>query len=156
MDQMNAHERMMKTAREWLADKSPEDIAANAGVAFDRVKGFVADDMFDFTGIVLSNSGINTQSNQELLQKCMALVHPLGDGQTGLCQLNVAVFIHFDIAAILQKADGAADAGFGIAHMLYDVNRAYRGIGLGKDVDRLQVHFTGFLQMHCLHLLNNF
>lgn len=36
MEQMNAHERMMKTAREWLADKSPEDIAANAGVAFDR------------------------------------------------------------------------------------------------------------------------
>ena len=35
MEQISAYERMMKTAREWLADKSPKDIAVNAGVEYD-------------------------------------------------------------------------------------------------------------------------
>lgn len=35
MEQVSAFDRMMKTAREWLADKAPEDIAANGGVEFD-------------------------------------------------------------------------------------------------------------------------
>ena len=38
MGQSNAFERMMKTAREWLAGKAPEEIAANSGVSFDAVR----------------------------------------------------------------------------------------------------------------------
>ena len=35
MEQSNAFERMMKTAREWLAGKPPEELAKNSGVSFD-------------------------------------------------------------------------------------------------------------------------
>lgn len=35
MSQLNSHERMMQTAREWLAGKAPENIATNSGVSFD-------------------------------------------------------------------------------------------------------------------------
>lgn len=35
MEQGSAYERMMATAREWLAGKAPESIAANSGAGFD-------------------------------------------------------------------------------------------------------------------------
>ena len=35
MEQRTAFDRMMTTAREWLADKPPEEIAANGGICFD-------------------------------------------------------------------------------------------------------------------------
>ena len=35
MEQNNAHERMMTTAREWLKNKPPEEIAANGAIRFD-------------------------------------------------------------------------------------------------------------------------
>lgn len=35
MEPGNAFERMMKTAREWLADRKPEEIATGGGVRFD-------------------------------------------------------------------------------------------------------------------------
>lgn len=35
MEQITAFDRMMKTAREWLADRAPEVIAANGGVKYD-------------------------------------------------------------------------------------------------------------------------
>ena len=38
MEQSSAFERMMKTAREWLADKQPEQIAVRSGVSFDAAR----------------------------------------------------------------------------------------------------------------------
>lgn len=42
MSQMSSHERMMQTAREWLAGKRPEQIAANSGVSFDADRAVFA------------------------------------------------------------------------------------------------------------------
>ena len=36
MEQENAFDRMMKTAREWLAGKSPQSVAENGGICFDE------------------------------------------------------------------------------------------------------------------------
>lgn len=38
MELSSAYERMMATAREWLADKDPQVIAANSGASFDAVR----------------------------------------------------------------------------------------------------------------------
>ena len=38
MEQSTAYERMMATAREWLAGKSPESLAANSGAQFDAAR----------------------------------------------------------------------------------------------------------------------
>lgn len=41
MEQRSAYERMMATAREWLAGKDPQMIAANGGASFDAVRSVI-------------------------------------------------------------------------------------------------------------------
>ena len=55
----------------------------------------------DLAGIFRRCLGIDTQACQHLCQYGVALVHLLGNKAPFIRQRNVAVFIHFDVAAVL-------------------------------------------------------
>ena len=52
-----------------------------------------------------------------------------------------AVFFHFHVTALLQKAHCAADAGLGITHMLRNIHRAHIAVLLVENEHSLKIIF---------------
>ena len=117
------------------------------------VEGLLGDDVLDAAGVGLRHVRGHADALEEVGEYPVAFIDAFGHLLTGGQQGDGAVFIHLDIAAGLQKAHGAADAGLGIAHVLAHhvlahVDGADEVGFFGEDEDGLQIHFAGFLQMH--------
>ena len=59
-----------------------------------------------------------------------------------------AVLVRGDIAAAFQGAHGPADAGLGVAQIFTHIYGAHAGAFHGEDVDALQIHLPGLVQIH--------
>ena len=104
--------------------------------------------MLQLAGIVGGGLWGNAQPHQNAGEHGVPLEDLFCHCPTGVGQGDIAVGIHQNVALLLEDAHRAADAGFGISHMLGNIDAADVGIGFGEDVDGFQVHFTGFLQSH--------
>ena len=83
-------------------------------MVFDGVQSGIADHMFDPAGVLRSRLRIHTQKHQCPAEYRVALIDLPGGGATQIGQVQEAVSVHFQIAVLLQKSYGAADAGTGI------------------------------------------
>ena len=84
-----------------------------SSMPLDGVEGLIADDMLDLAGVFRGGFFADTQAYEHFCQHRVALEDLLRGGKAGFGQGQVAVFVRFHIAALLQKSHGAANAGFG-------------------------------------------
>ena len=117
-------------------------------VLLDCVERLAADVVFDAAGVLRGGLFIDTEAAEEAGQDGVAFVDVLGALKAGVGQFDEAVRVHDDEAVLLEEADGAADRGLGEAHVvLPDVDAVHGGGFLGQNIDRFQIHFTGFLHV---------
>ena len=91
---------------------------------------------------------VDAEADQKRREQRVAFIDLRGDLHAGIRQRDEAVAIDQNILPALQNADRTADARLGKPHMLRNVQRAHRPLLAQQHEDRLQIHFTGFLQMH--------
>ena len=108
----------------------------------------VADVVLDLAGIGVGGLLVHAQADEQGFEQRVALEGALGDLSALIGQGQVAVVIYRDKTARAEQADGAADAGFGKAHMLTHVDGADVGAGFREAVDGFQIHLARFLQVH--------
>ena len=71
--------------------------------------------MLDLAGIFHSCLFIHAQIDQPVRQHNVTFIHFISNILTGLCQSNVALVSHVDIAIFAQVLHGNADTWFGKA-----------------------------------------
>ena len=114
-------------------------------MALQGLEGSVTDDVLHAAGVLGSGGLVHTQAAEKVREDRVALVDLFGylapDGGEG----DVAAVVYVDILPGLQQANGAADAGLGVAHIVHDVDGT-DGLPLAdQDQDALQIHLAGFL-----------
>ena len=119
-------------------------------MALDGGKGFVTDHVLHSAGVLSGYLRRYAQPGEKLRQQRVAFIDLFRHLPARLQQRDIAVFVHLDIAAALQKTHGAADTGLGIAHILAYVDGADMGRLTGQHQNGLQIHLAGFLQMHTI------
>jgi len=62
--------------------------------------------MFYFAGILFSRARIDTDLREQICQQFMPLIDFLRDGQPGISESNMVVFVNGDISAILKVSHG--------------------------------------------------
>ena len=114
-------------------------------MVLDGMEGFIADDVLNFAGIFCGNLTADTKAGEKTGKDGMTLEDLLCHIVAFISQRKETVTVYGKITALLQQADGSADAGFGVAHVLSHINAANVGTFLGEQVNGFQVHFGGFL-----------
>ena len=97
----------------------------------------------------------NTQVNEHIPKHRMALIYFFCCFPTKFRQGKKPILVNGNMAALLQKAHSATDAGLGVPHIFSHINGADIGALQGKNVNGFQVHFSGFLQTQREHLFLN-
>ena len=118
---------------------------ALSGEFLDCLEAFRADHMLHPAGILHSRVGIHTQADQPVGDEGMALVHGLCNLSSSFRQGDKAVFIHVDVAVQPEVLHGDTDTWLGKIQIIDNIDRAYLTFLLGKDQDRFQIVFCGFL-----------
>lgn len=109
------------------------------------LEGSVTDDVLHAAGVLGSAGLVHTQAAEKVREDRVALVDLFGYLAPGGGEGDVAAVVYVDILPGLQQANGAADAGLGVAHIVHDVDGT-DGLPLtNQDQDALQIHLAGFL-----------
>ena len=101
--------------------------------------------MLDLAGVLFRGLLLHADGDKEIRQKQVPFIGAPGDEPPLVRQHKAAAGVQIQIAAAAQKAHGAAHARLGKAHILGHIHRPHAFFTLGQNVDRLQIHFAGFL-----------
>ena len=104
--------------------------------------------MLEFAGIVSGNFGIHAEFDKKTGDHGVTRIYFFGDFPSGIRQIQITIPVNGDVAAVFEKSDRAADAGFGKPHVFADVNGANRIHFFRKDINRFKRHFARFLDVH--------
>ena len=104
--------------------------------------------MLDFAGIVGGSFGVDPEFCEKTGNHGMAGVNFFGDFSSGIGKVQISILIDGDVAAVFEKSNRAADAGFGKSHMFHHVNGTHRAHCAGENKDGFKIHFAGFLYVH--------
>ena len=98
----------------------------------DCLERFVADVMLDLAGICRCDLSVHTEGHEEIGKQSVTVVNLACNGKTAVGKREVAVLVHTNVSALLQKADSSAYAGLGEAHIFAHVDRSHVRIFLRK------------------------
>ena len=77
----------------------------------DFFKAVLTDNVFNPAGVGLRSLGVNTRRNKLLGKEAMALVDFLSDLTAHICQMEKAIFVHYEKASIPQGSHRMAHTG---------------------------------------------
>lgn len=92
-------------------------------MSLDGGKGFVADVMLDFAGVLRRNLRINTQTNKKIGQNGVPLIDFFCNMKSFGGERYITVLVNDDIVPALKKSDGTAHARLGKAHIFGNIKR---------------------------------
>ena len=95
-------------------------------------EGLLADDMFDAAGVLCGGMLADAKGDKVAGQQLVALESALGNGSSGIGQVQVAVVIHDDKAVLTELLHSVADARLGESQLVGDVDRANVALALSK------------------------
>lgn len=113
-------------------------------VGFDGGEAFGADVVFHFAGVAGGGFGGDAEGDQPVGDQGMAFVDGFGAGAAGFGQGDVAGVGDFDEAVLAKVFHGYADAGFGIAEFVYDIDGTDIWQFFAQHQDGFEIIFDGF------------
>ena len=99
-----------------------------SGMGLDFLKGFIAQIMFYLASVCRRCLRGNTQLNKNLCQQLVSVIDTLGNLFTGRQKRDIAFIIHLNIAVLSEISHCDADAGFGKAQFMDNINGAHHSV----------------------------